>query len=713
MNRRKRMVAMMLTVGLTMTQMAGAFISYANSTPIVTSVKEIISEQNVLNAKEVRERLEDDYGIQANLNDVEEAITTSLDELAEERPAEIFSRVGNFIVTYSMLNKPVNDITFYGPHNAYANNEDSSSSYSADGKIQTKNQSYGIERQLNYGARFIDLDLGKYSGKFRHYHRVPTHGRGTYGDTVEAMDNFLDENPNEVIVIRITDYFKGIEKVDASEELLKEYLKAMDREGLLDKIYNYEGSDADVDNLLDYKEISYGDMVSKGKNIVFFARSFNNDNNIGRQGHGDGIHLIVDSDEVKPERGVKPFFMQEYFPDPDSAGSLKYSDQNNNGRRLYTFMNTLAENLTELNGRVKYPSLLSLDYIRNEVHDVAPVDAVSRLNLEHHAGGWEQYEEEGFYWTMDPLPGTNIAPEASLMNSNQGDMNHLVDGHPYNYIDDLDYSSYRADFTFDEPKRFSHVALNFFSFDMPNDYRIEVKDANGNWIKVTEGGDMDYHPGHAWQIIEIPESARIQGDSIRIRFSEDDDMYLSEIAIYVEEAADNTIEIRDGNLVDSYVRLGSYDDDNFGDSEKLVIKEQEGSRDKYWRHTFMKFNGNIPSTVKRATLKFYVRKNDENKATPLIAHSISNNWTESNITGERMFDIDGLYDRKHFVGGTVLFHDEGWYEMDLTSYIQECARENKVPNIRIDAFHSSDNAIEIYSSEYDNHSKRPVLSIEY
>ncbi len=81
---------------------------------------------------------------------------------------------------------------------------------------------------------------------------------------------------------------------------------------------------------------------------------------------------------------------------------------------------------------------------------------------------------------------------------------------------------------------------------------------------------------------------------------------------------------------DAYVRFGNYTDTNFGEEDKLVVRDAS-----VWsRESYLKFDvGKLPGTIENAKLRLYVNRNSGNN-TMTVAQINDHSWSETTITAK-------------------------------------------------------------------------------
>ncbi|XMO85832.1 DNRLRE domain-containing protein [Algibacter sp. AS12] len=163
---------------------------------------------------------------------------------------------------------------------------------------------------------------------------------------------------------------------------------------------------------------------------------------------------------------------------------------------------------------------------------------------------------------------------------------------------------------------------------------------------------------------------------------------------------------------DSYVRDGSYANDNYGNQSELIIKQ--GGTD-FLRESFLKFdlssvNGTVISAKLRMTLSAVGTNEDTSN---IIIKSIDDNdddWDEGTITWNNKPDENN---KEVAITEIIGFASGETAKWDLTKYIQSELDED--PQKEVSIHLSSDvtqSNIKFHSQESSNAALRPVLVLE-
>lgn len=96
----------------------------------------------------------------------------------------------------ALCNRSLKDVAFPGTHNSMSNRDDNWS---------LPNHTHGIDAQLEYGIRAINMDLYMYEGEPYLCHTSCNAGRRKLSDALSSMKHFMERNPNEVIILWLED----------------------------------------------------------------------------------------------------------------------------------------------------------------------------------------------------------------------------------------------------------------------------------------------------------------------------------------------------------------------------------------------------------------------------------------------------------------------------------------------------------------------------
>lgn len=371
--------------------------------------------------------------LNASRQQIEEAVDSYINRMSRNTPQLAFTG-NNFITTYGMLNKRVDEITYMGAHNAFSNNEDAKNNYSNSRSLGTENHKYSIAKQLQYGYRVIDLDIGKHNGNTGCYHRYRLAGyTNLWGPNsiLPKIKIFLDENPGDIVILHLSEVYNGnLDLTTITTESLYPYgteehegqvenmMFGMKETGLLEMTYNYTGNnntprDQYFENLniLGDTQGSWPvlkDMLKSNKRVLLIQRD---------EGFGHTVRLNNEADDPTQvsisdinfssntlnelgsngSRAGKMVNLELFLDWGAAAGDINAAYVNNDGEHLYDIFTEVNRQLREGNTN-KVMTFALLDYVVSTTHssrpddiEVTAIQAANRLN----------YDNFGYEWSRD------------------------------------------------------------------------------------------------------------------------------------------------------------------------------------------------------------------------------------------------------------------------------------------------------------------------
>jgi len=116
-------------------------------------------------------------------------------------------------------------------------------------------------------------------------------------------------------------------------------------------------------------------------------------------------------------------------------------------------------------------------------------------------------------------------------------------------------------------------------------------------------------------------------------------------------------------VADSYVRDGADQDQNFGATDTLEIKD--GGDTGFDRRSFIRFDLHAaPATVQRATLKLFVQGLPNGGDAPLVLRSVADgSWTETGLTWNTQPELGDQL-------ASTTVPATGWISLDVTAFVQ-------------------------------------------
>ncbi|MFC0524880.1 DNRLRE domain-containing protein [Pontibacillus salicampi] len=153
-------------------------------------------------------------------------------------------------------------------------------------------------------------------------------------------------------------------------------------------------------------------------------------------------------------------------------------------------------------------------------------------------------------------------------------------------------------------------------------------------------------------------------------------------------------------LEDAHVRSGSYQNENYGSSPLLEIKDVEDSKStQYDRLSYVKYDLSTvkTSSVQRALLHIYVDRTVTDSTVSNVPITISgvdnDNWTEEDITYADKPDGEG-----DTIIGNIHVTSKGWYSIDVTPFVRE-QLQDKIVTIKLSDTTGTDRSVKVHSKE--------------
>jgi hypothetical protein len=157
------------------------------------------------------------------------------------------------------------------------------------------------------------------------------------------------------------------------------------------------------------------------------------------------------------------------------------------------------------------------------------------------------------------------------------------------------------------------------------------------------------------------------------------------------------------DLVDAYVRDGTFATTNFGTAANLVVQTNATSGSKY--DTYLKFDTSRFSNVTAAKLNVYGAVSAKNNTVNVTVCGTSTNWTENGITWSNRPALGTVIRSTNFNGTTL-----SWYAFDVTGYVQaQKAAGTNVISLALHATNSTTVTVNLNSREAG--SNPPYLQI--
>ncbi len=151
---------------------------------------------------------------------------------------------------------------------------------------------------------------------------------------------------------------------------------------------------------------------------------------------------------------------------------------------------------------------------------------------------------------------------------------------------------------------------------------------------------------------------------------------------------------------DTYVRGGSYADDNYGNASRLIIKD---ASDKYTRQSYLRFPAAGALSSERVYLRLYVERLPNGEPVTFSVGAADFAWGEYTLTWNNRSQTTGVAHQ------TQTINAPGWVEFDVTDLYDQM-QANGAGDVSLHLFsNAGDNKmIEISSRETND---APYLEI--
>lgn len=320
----------------------------------------------------------------------------------------VFNADGGFVITYGMLDRRFNEISFPGTHNSYAG-------VGSNWPLTCKNQGLTIAQQLENGIRYIEFDINDLL--------YVCHGAciGHFNERLMEVRDYARNHPGQVITARIADCVGGLGPLESYGRVNGR----LEDTGLDAYVYNWDPTKAKDDPRRCYIPDPWPtlrEMINSGKNVIFL--------------HERTIHYVVDEGyclgakygdnggpagsatiqeqfsrymvywappQIRQSDAPYRLFLMEFCADGgdlvNPAGDKESAAKNNDGRRLYQVAKHFEEVLLNDN---RAPNFINVDYFRSSNAGHLPIDVVdacNRLNHERFGIDWETSEA---FWELYP-----------------------------------------------------------------------------------------------------------------------------------------------------------------------------------------------------------------------------------------------------------------------------------------------------------------------
>lgn len=493
--------------------------------------------------------------------------------------------------------------------------------------------------------------------------------------------------------------------------------------GMASKTFNYYGS-ADTDEKEMYKYIlgpgmTYNsksmsewpylrEMINQNKRLIILLPSnrlnVDDENTIRRMTTTGSHYLYKGSDESKGGSGIntadrinpfnissgtsndKKLFLVHEWPDGGaSAGWRESSRINNEGRRLYQ----LIKGYDVKFNKAEYANFVDLDFFQPNSKkgglstlDVDAVDAANRINFENCGYNWSSMKSinSNYYWSDYKEDTNRISSEHMKISVDGAKENpwpyrsyhdsYIFGKGPQALLDANMWSGYDKDsdingkpfrINLDKVYMINKVALNF----IPNSnedvsIKITIASKEGDQSYITRWFGKGLNREVSWYVFELPGNYPTKDVYITLGTSKGGKQF-KEVALYGTEAKGSTF--KDSMCIaDAYVKRGDpYGHHNYN-NDKIEVSWDEGHEHR--RYGYVKFNIANISSVENATLRLHAH-NVQSDAAPIAVYGVNkDDWEESSVTWDKIRNYTGDYINQFTV------EDDGWYEIDVTSYIK-------------------------------------------
>lgn len=698
----------------------------------------------------------------------------------------------SFLMTMSMLDDDYDSILWPATHNSFANDPDGDPNYlsiedaddMAQGifdlgqKVSTENHTLSMKEQLNRGIRCIDIDLGPRQSvngligggiegffeelgdtildvidnifgdgdkpsfdigdvndnidldwnKVDTYHRIAFMGTTRVSKVTDALKDFLDENPNDIVTLRISDMYKGVDTIRLGDnnsrayELLNKFMKTLDDEGLLDQMANYygEGQDVNSDNYHEYilnagenahgtsmdKWPSLGEMIMSNKRFIIITPTM-----YRMRGEGEAYKNTETVSFDKPSSGSdKPYKVSParislsdskvqslldnpgrlikvdaFGDDGKPAGDKGSSNQNNDGRRFYDLA-VAYNDLLDDKGVDKVLNFFHVDYfLGNESkggnQEVDIVDGANRINFEKQGYTWEDVQtiEEDLYWDYFDKESSftineYITSAWTDIDGFTGD--DFIDQNVWSGTErqDIEGNILRVDFQ--DEVMVNKLYLNFFAYN--DTVPVEVKLRQDGTLYNVGIKSIKQDRLNSWYAYDL--NGLYKADQVEITFRTDELIHVKEVAFGGYRVNGNLESTTLTPEADTFVKWANKSGYNYH-SDPYDINNMQVYDGEENKATFVKFDmtefQSPTKEVKRAYLSFRVEDVNKKIKLKLREERDANDWKETELTGDKAADFDHhVFNKEKYVktNGYVKFEVTD----QLLDYLDSSDSDNKM-----------------------------------
>ncbi|WDV47010.1 hypothetical protein PV797_04740 [Clostridiaceae bacterium M8S5] len=680
----------------------------------------------------------------------------------------------------------------------------------AGSTINTENHKLSIRDQLGRGIRMIDVDLGprmittktitggigsliknafekawegfksiftggkkpKWDWKdilgdikvdwniVESYHRIGFFGRTSINTINNSIKDFLDNNPNEIAVIRVSDLYDGVFGTLNTDDdrfyyLIDKYIDNLKSNGLLSQVINYYGDDNVAwdkrheymfypgDNFHDktMKEWpALKEMVLQNKRLVLILPTYNkikgdpstsvkNTDNTSFSNPSGGsdkpykasiAHLIFDDKKAEEYKNA-PYRVLKIDPINDDnipAGSYEAAKQNNNGRRIYDLVKEFNKRMKDA-GVNRVVNFVGLDYFMGDkskggIRDVDVVDAANRINFENIGLSWETMKtlNKNLYWNYFNRDEIYINQDIKSAETN-------IDGHKgIEFIDKNVWTGTESQnikdkylkVEFNNNVIISKVYLNFFSYTDTVPFEVKIKKDDGTEYDI---GRFEFKQNRLSDWYEIPVEGDYEASEVIIYFRGTAGLHFKEVAFKGGRPSNKWGEYKTENIVpvaDSYVLWGDHIGKNYhyDDYRRNNLEMYKSSINA--RHVFMKFDMSPLRTptkdIFKAYLVFDVTDVGSNVDIVVKEDRDAIDWQEDTLTGNIAKHWDDNKDVKSF-----RIQSNGYVKVDITDGIKNYLASTDQDNLMTFRIYTNSGDWFVIKSRHT--SDKPKLEILY
>ncbi|WDV47408.1 DNRLRE domain-containing protein [Clostridiaceae bacterium M8S5] len=588
------------------------------------------------------------------------------------------------------------------------------------------------------------------------YHRIGFMGRTSINKISNDIKDFLDDNPNEIMVVRVSDLYDGaFGNLDTNDDkfyhLIDKYLENLNEHGLLSQVANYYGDDSTATDkrheYMFYPGDNFNgksmqewpmlkDMILQNKRLVIVLPTYNkikgdSRTNVKNTDNGSftdppggsekpykfsAERININDDQIK-SLNEAPHRLLKIDPISDEgvkAGSLEAGKQNNNGRRIYDMVNDYNKILA-YKGVNRVVNFVGLDYFFGDKHkdgnrSVDVVDAANRINYENSGLSWNTVTEvDGKSYFNYLSKSKNLGINKYIINAKSD----IPDTHPLKFIDknvwtgteSQNIQGKHVSIIFSKDVMIDGVKLNFFSYEDTVPFEVKItKDGVESSVGVFE---IKQDRLSDWY--HIPLNGSYQGNKVTLYFKGDRGIHLKEVGFSGSQVkslvnTDNLVPIDD-----TFVKWGDKKKYNYH-SDQYNINNLEMYSGKTGKSTFMKFDMEPYKSPDKELQKAYLRFKVSDVGSKIDIHiredRDATDWNETELTGNIAKNFDDHKDVNDFH-----IQSDGYVKVDVTdaikNYINSTDQDNKM-TFRI--YTNSGDWFVIKSSESDT---PPIVDLVY